>query len=112
MNKKEELRQAFFNKHTENGANGLPKIATAPHDLFEWFYKQLSLGSVGQTLADSELDKLLEIISKDLFRMKESYDERRLKNGLDGEGDRRQSFGIGWAAQSVLSMKRLLKSQC
>lgn len=56
MNKKEELRQAFFKEHTEAGFDGLPKIATAPHDLFEWFYEQLSLGSVGNSLDLVELE--------------------------------------------------------
>jgi len=39
MTEKEKLRQIFFKDHVQKDSAGMAKIATAPHDLFEWFYE-------------------------------------------------------------------------
>ena len=40
MNKK-ELRDKFFKEHTYKCENGIPRVVTHPHNLFEWIYEQL-----------------------------------------------------------------------
>ena len=44
---KEKLRQEFFKVHTYKDKNRIPRVVTHPHNLFEWFYKQLTLTDVG-----------------------------------------------------------------
>jgi len=41
MNKK-ELRDNFFKEHTYKCDNGIPRVSTHPHNLFEWFYDKLN----------------------------------------------------------------------
>ena len=45
MNKK-ELRNKFFKEHTYKCENGIPKVITHPHNLFEWMYEQLTITDV------------------------------------------------------------------
>ena len=33
----DELRNEFFNTHTEKGVDGVQVVITLPHNLFEWF---------------------------------------------------------------------------
>jgi hypothetical protein len=40
---KKELRNKFFKEHTYKCENGIPRVVTHPHDLFEWMYEQLNL---------------------------------------------------------------------
>lgn len=42
MNKK-ELRDRFYKEHTYKCENGIPRVATHPHNLFEWMYEQLTI---------------------------------------------------------------------
>ena len=44
---KEKLRKEFFKVHTYKDKNRIPRVVTHPHNLFEWFYKQLTLTDVG-----------------------------------------------------------------
>ena len=40
MNKK-ELRDKFFKEQTYKCENGIPRVVTHPHNLFEWMHEQL-----------------------------------------------------------------------
>jgi len=48
MNKK-ELRDKFFKEHTYKCENGISRVCTHPHNLFEWMYEQLTLTDVVST---------------------------------------------------------------
>lgn len=43
---KKELRNKFFKEHTYKCENGIPRVITHPHNLFEWMYEQLTLTDI------------------------------------------------------------------
>lgn len=37
------IREEFFNLHTKKDQDGIPRIITHPHNLFEWFKDRIRL---------------------------------------------------------------------
>ena len=54
MNKK-ELRDKFFKEHTYKCENGIPRVLTHPHNLFEWMYKQLTITVVSNMFVADDM---------------------------------------------------------
>ena len=69
MNKK-ELRNKFFKEHTYKCENGIPRVITHPHNLFEWMYEQLTLTNVNQ---QRELLKIPKTTKEQRVQLNEGY---------------------------------------
>jgi len=72
----DKLREEFFEKHTET-KDGIPKVITHPHNLYEWFkeniqsqqrelligYSKLILGDNYEAFEEFELKKIDEYLA-------------------------------------------------
>ena len=56
MKKKEikELREEFFKEHCYKCENGIPRVVTHPHNLFEWIVEKLVI--IEEEGEDEEID--------------------------------------------------------
>ena len=82
MNKK-QLRDKFFKEHTYMCENGIPRVVTHPHNLFEWMYKQLTIPDVINCVyVVTERDNYGEQLFRQVFSNKEQAFEYLAEDGL------------------------------
>jgi hypothetical protein len=72
---KKELRDKFFKEHTYKCENGIPRVVTHPHNLFEWMYEQLTISDV------ADLD-FTEWLDNNFKKYNDEYYEDNGKNGI------------------------------